>query len=148
MTTLAHVVRSLAAGAAVYVLMAACAAEEGAPARVLHSSSSSSSGGGDESAVDAFLDELGDPVKGAAAAPSSSIENCDKSYAIGATNVRYAEHAYPGATAAELASVLILVAEPNGPPGYAQTAGIVPWVKEGSVASPCGNATSLTFIRP
>lgn len=84
--------------------------------------------------------------------PDVATENCSKTYSIGPTLYRYAEHAYPGATAAELAaSVVVLGTNPNGPPGFATTQ-TGAWVRDGAVALVCGvdsnpQFSAATFVR-
>ncbi len=162
---IANVVRTLAAGAAIYVVMAACAATEHLDQSAVDgggkggASASGGGGGGSEDGpssssgafVDAFADALTSPVAEASAeplAPESVTENCDKIR----EPFRYAEHSYPGMTAAEITvNVVPLVASTNGPAGYTLAPSVLSWVKDGAGAVICGSSSSaagtVTFVR-
>lgn len=74
------------------------------------------------------------------AAPAVFDEACDKSFtAPGATTpTSYAEHAFPGKTAAELATVAVLVSfnSPLAIPGYGLLSG-TPQIRDGAVGVTC-----------
>lgn len=145
-----HIMGSGASGTIIYVAMAAaCASSDGA--------GSGADGGGSGSPV---------PNASAAAPPATldvAAETCSKpmtyTTAPGVTaQWVYAEHEYPGASAAELASsVSVITSVPTGngstaPPGYGQSETFF-YVRDGFVSVPCGapdlgpNLPKLTFIR-
>jgi hypothetical protein len=115
----------------------------------------------------ALADALANPVPEAAAqslSPIVATENCDKSWpAPGYTNVSYlyAEHAFPGYTAAQLSAVRALTVYASStsvpvPPGYTQYQNLA-FVRDGYAAIQCGSTTpsgttltfsSVTFILP
>lgn len=80
----------------------------------------------------------------AAATPEVVTEPCDKKNPLGGN---YAEHAYPGATQAELAHVVVLLGpSPVAPPGFTHAVGSV-WAKDGAVATSCPASQSAIFVR-
>jgi hypothetical protein len=110
-----------------------------------------------------MLDALANPVPDAIAGPLPPItatESCNKQ-APGPSGVTYvyAEHAFPGYTAMQLASVVTistLTAAGQTIPGYGQSVGGA-LVRDGSAAQFCGVTTattstisvsSVTFILP
>lgn len=84
-----------------------------------------------------------------AAAAESAAEPCDKTYLNGATTLNYAEHAYPGATAGELATSVAVLLDPgpSKPAGYTSVFILGGWVKDGAVATNCSPGTTVTFVR-
>ncbi len=102
------------------------------------------------------------PNAHAAGTPEESVESCDKIYSLDpTTHYKYAEHAYPGVSAAALASVVALVTMPAvtlgsggsyNPAGFQKYSTTV-WVRDGAVAAPCGvtnsptTGTAITFVR-
>lgn len=155
---LSSVLGALASGSVLYLAMAACSASDGShgPAASEATDEAGASSGG-------LLDAITNPVPSATAAPETSTrtvstEPCDKTYVQGGLTWRYATHDYPGATAADLAHVVVLIdygiaSSVNRPNGYNQTTA-VPMLRDGSAAFICGvdgqSATlaSVTFIRP
>jgi hypothetical protein len=111
-----------------------------------------------------ILDALTDPVGEAAGQPVGPIaatENCDKVYMLGGRPYAFAEHAFPGYTAQQLAALQVLltfnskiVAGGGVPTGYSQqVGGVGVFVRDGSAAVECGEGTSpafqsVTFILP
>lgn len=160
---LGHVVRTLAAGATFYVVMAACAAVErnqgaepisfeesgassGSSGQTSSGSSTSSSSGvtSSSSTSGTIVDALTDPVSEAKAdvlPPEISTDPCDKTHGA----FVYAEHAYPGISANELALVVAVVPTTSGPAGYTKQPTGLSWVRDGAVAVNCGAASSPTF---
>lgn len=138
---------SVLGAAAIYVCAAACSA-------------SSSGGGGAledaRAAVDALLDQIASPVADAKADTpplQTATEACDKTYACNTVQCLYAEHAFPGRTAAELRTVIAqatFLPVVSAPAGY--TVMNVPvFIKDGSVATYCGTTAtpayqSITFF--
>lgn len=112
------VVKSACAGMVIYVAMAACAASEKSIATRVDDDAATpgSTGTGDvgPSIVDVIQDaahdvlaEVSDPVRDAKAdplPPEEASEPCDKSVISGPWKYLYAEHAYSGASIAELSS--------------------------------------------
>ena len=96
------VLQSLAAGAAIYVTIAACVAADRLPGDPGDMTPRERA----DAYADALADVIADPTGEANASPlppEVAEEACAKKYAIGGTTYRYAEHEYPGASAAELA---------------------------------------------
>lgn len=130
------VIRAFASGCAVYLVMAACASERSPTS----GSSSGGTSGSGTSSSGSLIDQLTNPVPDAKAAPEILTENCDKGSAA-----KYAEHAYPGARAAELAgSVTAMVSNPTTLESYVLHQQFV-FVKDGFVAVPCDG--TAVFIR-
>lgn len=156
MATIKNTLTHLGGACAVYLTVAACSAV------------SSGDGGEPRSGAPASEPSEGasplDPVPRAeAAGEESATESCSKS----ANGWIYAEHAFPGRSAVELARVVPLVTSPEEYfPGYSQLVlysgafgapALV--VREGSVAVLCGmeaaedkgakaRATRVTFVLP
>jgi len=96
---IAHIARTLGAGAALYVAMAACSASDQV-------------GSSPDAGLDAFLDAVADsvtaPVKDAKAEtlpPDVVTEPCDKVGMIGNTQYQFASHSYIGATIVDLSAL-------------------------------------------
>lgn len=156
-------VRALVAGVLVYLGIAACSAssasDNAGTARTGPSASgptgaSDASGGG---ALDAIVGAVTNPIPTASADPvvptiETALESCDKTYAVGANTVYYAEHQYPGVTLPELATTVAvtftLSTTPNAgyPPGYTEAI-TVPAYRDGSVAIACGYSPTATKYR-
>jgi hypothetical protein len=100
----------------------------------------------------ALADALANPVPEASAqtlAPIVATENCDKTGQVGGTTVFYAEHAFPGKTANQLAGVQTLLTG-SDVPGYTQSQGLAS-VRDGYAAVYCSAVSSaptmsVTFI--
>lgn len=169
---LSDVVRALVSGLVVYVVAAACGASERIASTGDSGPSTTSAGdgvdaaneievGGSESEsgiVDAFLDELGNPVHDAKAGPNGpdlADERCDKvlKYNAAGTNQNFAVHSYPGKTARELGAVQVLIPS-TGVEGYTAQVSTGAWVKDGSAAYLCGGPIGaptipgVTFVLP
>lgn len=73
--------------------------------------------------------------------PEVAVEACNKSFEHKGARVFYAEHAYPGATEAELAVSVTVLGLSNGfnvsPPGYRNGA-VTAWYQDGLVSMICG----------
>ncbi len=145
-------VASIAGAAAVYVVVAAC----GTSSPSSSSTSAASSAGG--SVVDAIVDQLTSPVPDALAGPTPpdvADESCTKTFTPPSGPAQlYAEHAYPGKTAADLGAVHVVVTSTASLvlPGYDSFA-TTPYVRDGAAAVPCGavgasNYSKVTFILP
>jgi hypothetical protein len=86
--------------------------------------------------VGAVRDALANPVREASAqalAPIVATETCNKTGQVGGVPVLYAEHAFPGKTATQLAGVQVLVAvDPasSNIPGYSQSQ-VLAYVRDG-----------------
>jgi hypothetical protein len=105
----------------------------------------------------ALADALANPVPEAAAqplAPITATENCDKQAPYGANSgstALYAEHAFPGFTASQLAGLQVLATPTSvAIPGYTQQQDLA-YVRDGYAAVFCGltttqTVTSVTFI--
>lgn len=143
---IATVIRSLVSGSVLYIAMAACAASDHGPSSALED-------GGPTAALDAFVDELGTPVKDANAGPlppDVATEPCDKPGSVsGSTGRLFAVHSYPGKTIADLSAVR---GQARMPAGAYTVGGVVydtfpvtPIVRAGSVAVYCGGAGALTM---
>lgn len=135
---LGHIARSSAAGAIIYVAMAACASSD-------HGQTAGADGGSLTTS----------PVPNASAAPSPAsvdvaTEECSKPMTLSGQAWVYAEHAYAGASLEDLAASVTAVAAGSGPPGYDRSTTFL-YPKAGAVAVPCGPAggqvTSVTFVR-
>jgi hypothetical protein len=106
------------------------------------------------SMVGAVRDALANPVHEASAqalAPVVATETCNQTGQAGGTTVFYAEHAFPGRTANQLAGVQTLLTG-SDVPGYTQSQGLAS-VRDGYAAVYCsagssGAITSVTFILP
>ena len=151
---ISSVLSALSSGTLLYLVMAACSASDGS--RGTSSGAAGSEGGASSgSVVDGMVGNAVNPVPSASAAPgvpapTVSVEQCDKTYAFNGTTYRYAEHSYPGSSIAEMASVRVLVSFPAGtsfPTGYS-TLVTNAYVKDGAASFPCGEQTSLTFVKP
>jgi hypothetical protein len=156
MRKLNEIGRALAAGALVYVVVAACGnktAEDtaGAGVGVDEAGSDTGSSGG-------WLDALTDPTTEArAAAPADIVtEPCNVTHPDASPGFVWAVHAYPGKTVNELSAVRALAHIPDMPsstsgsslPGYSYHTAQVQ-LKDGSAAVYCGgNYDSVTFILP
>lgn len=146
------ILRTLASGAVLYVVMAACGSSDRVSDVV---AGDGGIVGSDGDVVDALVDALVNPVKEASAAepPDVATEPCDKMLKYNNADWYVAEHAYPGKTAAELASVRV-VFPTNALAGYGQQVTVGQFVKDGSAATICGPvsngppAFSYTFILP
>lgn len=163
----------------IYVAMAACAAsEKSMTARVEDDAAVTGSSGANEDAKPSIIDviedaahdvfnEASDPVGDAKAddlPPDEVTEPCDKSVVVNQFKYLYAEHAYPGASIAELSSSVTAMKSyastatgtDIGPlPGY-KHASIELVFKPGFVAAICephskddttAAITSVTFVR-
>ena len=84
-------------------------------------------------------------------------ESCSHTYTSGSQTLSYAEHAYPGLTMHELASIQIvghLSGQQSPPAGYSHAlASASPFVRDGAVAVVCGDKAasrydSVTFLLP
>jgi hypothetical protein len=139
----AVVARSLVSGLVVYVLAAACGASEKA-AMV------ADDGGDPGQVADAFVDELGRPVREASAEEADvAEEKCDKS--AGAT--AFAVHAYPGKSVRDLARVVALVHRAAGGDTIAgepfPSIQMNAQIRAGAVAAQCyGPSDTVTFALP
>jgi hypothetical protein len=104
-----QVLRTLGSGTALYFVMAACGASDRVGGPVGSDGGGASSDGAD--IIDALVDELGNPVKEAAAGPlppDVATESCTKMVKYnGATDYYVAEHAYPGKLVADLTAVRV-----------------------------------------
>lgn len=148
-----QVCQLLAGATAIYFVMAACSAAE--HTRTADSADASDGMG----TLPPSGPGITNPVPTASAAtplPSSFVEQCDKTFMSGGTTYRYATHDFPGATAAELAFVRVLVnfgTLTGGPPGYPLYPNL-PFIKEGGVSYSCGadgtstTVMSVTFVKP
>lgn len=142
----------LAAGIAVYGAVAACSAagttsagqgRDGGPGAIV---------GALVDAAHAAVDALANPVPTASAAPLPLQVDVEPCNVEGANGVLYAEHAYPGRSAAELSATRAIVS-PAGqsyfPPGYVGIVGNTV-VRDGSAAVQCGiksqPAPTVTFV--
>lgn len=146
------VLRSLVSGVCVYFLAAACDASE-------HLGSGGDGDGGRgvldalADAIGTVLDEAGNPVHDANAAPlppDVATEKCDKKRSNGGTELWVAEHSYPGQSATDLVSVQAMI--PTAIQGY--THGVSPvLVGDGIAGVSCGLASgpqpgyTVTFVR-
>jgi hypothetical protein len=156
MRKLNEIGRALAAGALVYVVMAACGNKSaqdmaGAGVGVDEAGTDTGSNGG-------WLDALTDSVTEARAAdpPDIVTEPCSVTHPNAGPGAFWAVHAYPGKTVNELSAVRALAHIPDMPsstdgaslPGYAYHIARVQ-LKDGSAAVYCGgNYDSVTFILP
>ena len=136
----------------VYLAVAAC----GSGARLVATNDASAPQ--DSSIVDAIVDAVTDPVPEAQAGlpPIVAVEPCNKTFVISSTTWVYAEHAFPGKTKTDLASVQTLThylpGQMPAPPGYSEELGL-PWARDGYSAQLCGtqptpSVDSVTFILP
>jgi hypothetical protein len=175
-----EVAKMVGGSIAIYIVMAACSAARG-PTNwaALSDGGQASTGGGSGSGGTSggasrggsdgsdsegdgasILDALTDPVSEAQAQslpPITATENCDKSTPYMTSTSTYAEHAFPGYTAQQLARVVALATYTAGSgdlasAGYTQVAA-TPQVRDGYVALWCGLSTgasiqSVTFILP
>jgi hypothetical protein len=174
-------IETLAAGCAVYVLMAACSGTGGGPAGQQSASAGMAQSGGHDgqggvsagATAAAGMAGLLDPVAGASAqvggAPGG-VCDCPDPYVppepvvveaeceqVEGSPLMWAEAAFPGMAAQELAPIVAVIKYPAGlyndwPPGYTQLASTV-LVTDGAVAVGCGAvatpatyAESVTFI--
>ena len=110
------------------------------------------------SMVGAVRDALANPVHEASAqalAPIVATETCNQTAQVGGTTVFYAEHAFPGRTANQLAGVQTLVMESGAGSnilGYTQSQTDA-FVRDGYAAVFCGavsngSIASVTFVLP
>lgn len=150
-----QVVRTLASGTALYLVMAACGASDRGGGGAV----GGDGGGVDaEQIVDAFIDELGNPVKDANAGPlppDVATEACDKMGGVGgSTASTFAVHQYPGKTAADLSAVQVLAHSVAGTAPTIDGAlfdriNLTTIVRDGAVAINCGSQfDGATFILP
>lgn len=94
--------------------------------------------------------------------PAVTEAACDKSYVVAQATMLYAEVAYPGRTAADLARVVALATDAPDtifaplPSGY-QFRVVSTWVRDGAVAAYCGQGpaapvaplySSIRFVGP
>jgi hypothetical protein len=154
MRKLNEIGRALAAGALVYVVMAACSSKTA-------QDTTGSGVGVDEAGTDTgnggWLDALLDPATEARAAdPDIVTEPCNVTHAEAGPGFVWAVHAYPGKTVNELSAVRALAHIPDMPsgtsgsslPGYNYHVAPVQ-LKDGSAAVYCGGSyDSVTFILP
>jgi hypothetical protein len=131
----------LVGSSAIYILVACGSA-------ISERSPSPDSDSGAAADVDAIVDAIANPVREASAQPLPPItatEMCDKQTTAGL----YAEHAFPGYTATQLAAMETLVTTKVVTiPGYTQSQGFA-FVRDGYAAVSCDSAyTSVTFILP
>lgn len=157
---ISNVLRSLASGAVLYVVMAACGSSDSGGGSV-----DAGSGGLDGAdIIDAMIDDLGNPVKDAKAdplPPEVATEPCDKSGTLSVSPASYmfAVHDFPGRTVNDLANLRVVGHYGNaggkpmiaGPP-Y-EYGGAVPSLRDGSATVNCGTSgalayDSITFILP
>lgn len=141
---LAHVLQSFVSGVVVYVVMAACSSTS---VRDTGGSSSTSAGGG--SASSGSGGAIASPVPEAQAAETDT-ERCDKSYQSSGATIGYAEHAYPGVSAAELAtsvSLITSVVPGSAPPGFDRQFALAGFVRDGVVGTSCFAGQTVTFVR-
>ncbi len=149
---IAHVVRALLSGSAIYVAMAACGAAESSRAPLVD-------GGESELDVRSTSDALVNPVKDAKADPLPPLvvnEPCDKDVMVGSTTTKGAVHDFPGKTAADLSALRVLVPTGGtnityGSKTFDRSTGGDVFVTAGSAVVLCGTALagqSVTFILP
>jgi hypothetical protein len=159
----------------IYVVMAACSAASGPGGFTSQDGSASggsgsgsggtigasaSSGSGSGSDGPSIFDALTDPVPEAKAAslpPIVATESCTGQYTSGGSTFVYAEHAFPGQTATQLAAVETLIMVPSSasvPPGYTQEQDVA-YVRDGYAAVLCGVTSdpsvasmTVTFVLP
>jgi len=150
-----EIARALAAGALIYVVMAACGNKNGQDTAAL---SGGEDAGADTGGTSGWLDALTDPVSEAQGAtpPDIATEPCNFTLPDASTGFIWAVHAYPGKTVNELSAVRALAHIPDMPssfsgsdlPGYDHHVAQVQ-LKDGSAAVYCGgNYDSVTFILP
>lgn len=150
----------LVAGSIVVYAIVACGSAATGPAFVESAMDASSPNPFDAaSMVAAVRDAIANPVPEAAAqtvGPITATENCDKTWQFAGSTYTYAEHAFPGMTATQLATVEAIASfdsqsEVLAPPGYSQEQEPV-FVRDGYAATACGTSpttlTSVTFILP
>lgn len=85
----------------------------------------------------------------------TTAESCSKSFSSGASTFTYAEHAYPGVSATDLAASVVVLGQTTStttaPPGFDRvTPGV--FFRDGAVAIICGISSaptysSATFVR-
>ena len=99
-----------------------------------------------------IVDALTNPVPDALAGPTVSAPvPCSQSYQFSGSTLYYAEQAYPGKSATDLASVVAIIPMAGGPPGYTYTivGSSITFVQDGYAAVICGNASySAIFVLP
>ena len=150
-----NALKMLGGAIVVYVVMAACGASS--------NHGDATSAGDDDGSIGAELDgalaALGDavtnPVGEAAAGPTATVvtEPCNKTGTnLGGTSFPYAEHAFPGKTKADLATLSFTINEGKdiwtSPAGYQTVIGAGAWIKDGSVAVTCAATSTVTFVLP
>lgn len=104
---ISHFVRSLASGATVYVVVAACGASGTGGSNIVDAGQ-----GPIDAIADAIVDSVVNPVGDARAdplPPDVATEPCNKQGSFSNTSPLYAVHAYPGKTAQDLTAVRALV---------------------------------------
>jgi hypothetical protein len=144
----------------VYVVMAACSSEGGVPSMIVNAVDAAVGdvGGTSGDATGNALDAIVNPIPEASAGPLPPIvatESCTQQAPDAGTGVTYlyAEHAFPGYTAQQLAGLQILNNDAfTSIPGYSQSQGIA-YIRDGYAAVICGSPTaqsitSVTFILP
>ena len=186
MGTALNTIKILAAGVAVYLGVAACSAASstqerlaqtggaagstaqpggagGAPGGSATGGQLSGGSGGlvQDSGLDAFADAMGDAMgvpDADAAPPGATVVTaaCDKTYPFGGGQALYAEVAFPGKLADDLATVVVVLDYASSPeiPGYTRRVQAYASIRDGFAAVTCGysgspnNATGATFILP
>ena len=152
-----EIARALAAGALIYVVMAACG-NKNTPDSAGAGVSGGEEAGADTGGASGWLDALTDPVSEVQGAipPDIATEPCNVTLPDGSPGVIWAVHAYPGRTVNELSAIRALAHIPDMPssssgsalPGYNHHVAQVQ-LKDGSAAVYCGgNYDSVTFILP
>lgn len=146
------VVQKVAGAVVVYVVVAACGAAGSSPTGTVDPTVRDGSDVFD-GVVDAIVDGVVDPVGEANAGPVPPevvTEPCNKTYACGSLTCRYAEHAFPGKTAEDLAASVVGVGDldtsAHRPPGYSRQGAVALFLRDGSAAAGCGVDTAPSYI--